>query len=194
MRAFILFIAIGLGCCVPASFLSDACALDLAQRQTSPIAAETISPNASGTGSEPAGEGWRRVHGSSTNGAPAPTAILHTADFERSDPRLAGLMLRCGEHGVEAVIVVVEPFPPHARPKITLRASGHEFNFEGEIIPTGAGIRLPVDGASLVSRALLGAKELGINIEDRALTVDGVVALAGLAQAFQTLNADCLRN
>lgn len=31
-------------------------------------------------------------------------------DFERSDPRLAGLMLRCGREGVEAVLVVVELF------------------------------------------------------------------------------------
>lgn len=72
--------------------------------------------------------------------------------IERSDPRLAGLMLRCGREGVEAVVVVVEPFPPHAaRPQITLRTPGQEYQFIGTIISTGAGIRLPGDATSLVT-------------------------------------------
>src|SRR5271155_4487089 len=47
-----------------------------------------------------------------------------------------GLMLRCGREGVEAVVVVVEPFPPHVRPQITLRTPGQESQFTGTIIPS----------------------------------------------------------
>jgi len=58
-------------------------------------------------------------------------AIPHTADIARSNPRLAALMLHCGREGVEAVVVVVEPFPPHARAQITLRTPGQECQFIG---------------------------------------------------------------
>jgi hypothetical protein len=85
---------------------------------------------------------WRLVQSATATAAKGEAAILHTADIERSDPHLAGLMLRCGREGVEAVVVVVEPFPPHARPQITLRTPGPESQFIGTIISTGAGIRL----------------------------------------------------
>lgn len=78
---------------------------------------------------------WRRVRPATATAGAGALAILHTADFERSDPRLAGLMLRCGRQGVEAVVVVVEPFPPNARPQITLRTPGQESNFVGTIYP-----------------------------------------------------------
>jgi hypothetical protein len=94
---------------------------------------------------------WRLVRSATATAATGEAAILHTADIERSDPRLAGLMLRCGREGVEAVVVVVEPFPPHARPQITLRTPGQESQFIGTIISTGAGIRLPGAATSLVT-------------------------------------------
>jgi len=63
---------------------------------------------------ESAGEArssWRLVRSAGENNEPGSVAILHTVDFERSNPRLAGLMLRCGRQGIETVIVVVEPYP-----------------------------------------------------------------------------------
>src|SRR5271157_5710123 len=47
---------------------------------------------------ESAGEAassWRLSRSAGANNEPGSVAILHTVDFERSDPRLAGLMLRC---------------------------------------------------------------------------------------------------
>jgi hypothetical protein len=69
---------------------------------------------------------WRLVRSTAAAGE---AAILHTVGIERSDPRLAGLMLRCGKQGIEAVVVVVEPFPPKALPQITLRTPGEESQF-----------------------------------------------------------------
>ncbi|MGC2223442.1 MAG: hypothetical protein WA624_14340 [Methylocella sp.] len=94
---------------------------------------------------------WRLARTATATAAKGEAAVLHTADFERSDPRLAGLMLRCGREGVQAVLVAVEPFPPHARPQITLRTPGQESQFIGTIISTGAGIRLPSAAKSLVT-------------------------------------------
>jgi hypothetical protein len=86
---------------------------------------------------------WRLVQSTTATAGTGEVAILHNLDIERPDPSLAGLMLRCGKQGIEAVVVVVETFPPHARPPITLPTPGLESQFIGTIIPAGAEIRLP---------------------------------------------------
>jgi hypothetical protein len=136
---------------------------------------------------------WRVVRSAGANGEPGSSAILHTADFERSDPRLAGLMLRCGRQRIETIIVVVEPFPPHARPQITLRTLGQESEFVGTIIPTGAGIRLPSDATDLVTGLWRTARQLEIKVADGDVAIGGVVALAGLPEALEALNAECVQ-
>jgi hypothetical protein len=144
---------------------------------------------------DPAGKAlsWRIVRSAGVNGEPGSSAILHTADFERSDPRLAGLMLRCGRRGIETILVVVEPFPPHAQPQITLRTLGQESHFVGAIIPTGAGVRLPSDATGLVTGTWHMARELEIKVTEGDAVIDGVVALAGLPEALESLNAECVQ-
>lgn len=168
-------------------------------RATSSIAGEeqqnTQSPGGNSRGNVEAdssaslGE-WRTIHTKAADGVTDTTAILHVADLLKSDPRLAGLMLRCNKQGVEPVIVVVEPFSPQARPKITLRADNQEFYFEGKPLPTGAGLRVPADGLDLVKGPWKGASELTIRISDADLEISGVVELSGLTNAIKSL-ADC---
>jgi hypothetical protein len=141
-----------------------------------------------------ASSSWRLVRSAGANNEPGSVAILHTVDFERSNPRLAGLMLRCGRQGIETIIVVVEPYPPHARPQITLRALGQEFRFIGTILPTGAGIRLPSDATGLVTGPWHKASELDIKVtEGDAAAIDGVVTLSGLSEALESLNVECVQ-
>ncbi|HUI20594.1 MAG TPA: hypothetical protein VLZ74_06065 [Methylocella sp.] len=139
-----------------------------------------------------AGE-WHLVRSAGPNGEPGSSAILHTADFERSNPRLAGLMLRCGKEGVETIIVVVEPFPPQARPQITLRAAGAETRFAATVIPTGAGLRLPSEATGLITGISHTARGLDIKVDDGNTVFEGVVGLSGLPEAFHSLNADCVQ-
>jgi hypothetical protein len=136
---------------------------------------------------------WRLVRSAGPNGEPGASAILHTVDFERSDPRLAGLMLRCGKQGIEIIVVVVEPFPPRAQPQITLRTAGQEFRFDGSIIPTGAGIRLPSDAAGSLIGPWQSAPELEIKVADGGSGFGGVVPLSGLSVALDSLNAECVQ-
>ena len=136
---------------------------------------------------------WRLVRSKAENGGLGASAILHTVEFERSDPRLAGLMLRCEKQGIEAIIVVVEPFPPRARPQITLRTPGQVFRFVGSIIPTGAGIRLPAEAADLVTGPWQKARELEINVSEGDKAFGGVVVLSGLSSALELLNAECVQ-
>lgn len=138
------------------------------------------------------GPSWRLVRSTGANGEPGAPAILHTIDFERSNPRLAGLMLRCGKQSIEIIIVVIEPFPPRARPQVTLRTSGQVFQFEGSIIPTGAGILLPSDATGSLIGPLRSASELEIKIADRESVLDGVVPLSGLSTAIDSLNSECV--
>jgi hypothetical protein len=135
-------------------------------------------------------DAWRIVRSKAADGVTETTAILRVADVLKSDPRLAGLMLRCSKQGVEPVIVVVEPFSPQARPKITLRADDQELYFEGKPLPTGAGLRVPADGLDLINGPWKGARDLTIRISDGDAEIGGVVELSGLTQAIQSL-ADC---
>jgi hypothetical protein len=99
-------------------------------------------------------------------------------------------MLRCSETSVEPVIVVVEPISPHSRPKIALRVGEKESYFEGNPLPTGAGIRIPADGIELATGPWKGAHELAVKISDGGSDIGGIVELEGLSSAIQVL-ADC---
>lgn len=136
-------------------------------------------------------DAWRVIRTKAADGVTETTAILRVADVLKSDPRLAGLMLRCSKQGIEPVIVVVEPYSPQARPKITLRADDEELYFDSRPLPTGVGLRVPADGLSLMSGPWKGARELKIRISDGDTEMNGVVDLAGLTQAIQSLG-DCV--
>lgn len=158
-------------------------------KDAAPISGSS-SPPLEATGKD---QSWRLVRSDGTNAAPSASAILHTADFDRSDPRLAGLMLRCGSQGIETVIVVVEPFPPRAQPQIILRTPDQESRFIGTIIPTGAGVRLPSDATGLIIGPWHKAREVEIKVADGDAVINGVVALTGLSEALQSLNAECVQ-
>jgi hypothetical protein len=161
-------------------------------RRAAPAIGDNSSLQDSTDASRAAGS-WRLVRTAIATGATSEAAILHTADFERSDPRLAGLMLRCAREGIEAIVVVVEPFPPQARPQITLRGPAQESQFIGTMIPTGAGILLPGDATSLVTGRWRTAPEIEIKVAEGGTAVDGVVALSGLPEALQSLDAECVQ-
>jgi hypothetical protein len=55
---------------------------------------------------------------------------------------------------------------------------------------TGAGILLPGDATSLVTGPRRAARELEIKVADGSAPIDGVVALLGLREALQSLNAE----
>lgn len=135
--------------------------------------------------------GWRRVQG--TSAAAGRAAILHTMDFERSDPRLAGILVQCGARGIEVIVVVVEPFPPHSQPLVTLKTPEEAFQASGSIIPTGAGIRLPWDPTRLTALSRNKPNDLEVTITTEGTAMTGFVALTGLPKAFGWLKAECVQ-
>ncbi len=185
LARIIFFIALGVSLSSGRPSNSAVVASDAMHGEFAPATPPSAEAGASQNADERPRETWRRVRGPGSSAPLEPAAILRIADVERSDPRLAGLMLRCAKQGVEAVIIVIEPFPPHARPKITLRAAGQESYLEGEVIPTGAGVRLPIDSGTLATGPWRQSEELGIKIGVGASTIDGVVGLSGLTPALE---------
>jgi hypothetical protein len=117
--------------------------------------------------------------------------MMHTADTGRSDLDLAGLMLRCGEKDVDLVIVVVTPFPPRARPTVTISANGKEWQFDARVVSPGAELLLPMDAMSLVTGAWQSARELAVSVSSPERSFGGVIPIDGVANALSTLATKC---
>lgn len=96
-------------------------------------------------------------------------------------------MLRCSKNGVEAIIVVVEPFSPQTHPKITLRTGEQEFYFVSNVLATGVGLILPADGMQLAMGPWRNANELSVKISEGDAEISGVIQLSGLGAAIQSL-------
>jgi hypothetical protein len=136
---------------------------------------------------------WRLVRTPDPRGGPEAVSIMHTADLSRSDIDLAGLMLRCADSDIEVLIIVVEPRPPRARPRIKLGAPGNEASYEATVAPPFTALLLPQDATSLVTTSVLRSAELSIEIDGEKAPVRGVVALTGLRSALDGLRANCPR-
>jgi hypothetical protein len=162
--------------------------------RTMPSAVEAASPDTGGAerarNPESMG-GWHLVRTRNPYGGADAISIMHTADTSRSDLDLAGLMIRCAERGTEAVIVLIQPFPPRARPHVVLGKPGNEIQFEATIASPGTSILITGDVATLVSSSWRAESDLFIRIEDGGTTIRGVVALTGLQTAFKALATSC---
>ena len=133
--------------------------------------------------------GWRPVHTPSAKGDVL--SMVRTADTHRSDPDFAGLTIHCGQNGPEFLVVVIQPFPPQARPQITLGGPINQVRLEAKVLPSGAALLLPDDAMTLAKGPWQSLIDLPVKIESGDTKIQGVVPLDGLAAALQTLTASC---
>jgi hypothetical protein len=148
-----------------------------------------IVPAAETPGALPGG--WRLLRAPNPQGGPEAISVSHTADVTRSDLDLAGIMLKCSDHGPEIVIVVVTPFPPREQPQVTIAASGQEWRFAASIVPPGAQLLLPPEAVRLATGPWQTAHELSVKITSPGQSFGGVVPVDGLAAAFAELSVKC---
>jgi hypothetical protein len=119
-------------------------------------------------------------------------AIMRTADTSRSDPDLAGLMIRCGEKpGFEVLLAVVRPFPPRARRDVVIGSGATQMVLQAKISSLGTGIILPVEATVFTTGPWQGLKELSVAIKAPEMEIRGVIPLDGLAPAMTRLSANC---
>jgi|ERR1700722_2954224 hypothetical protein len=134
---------------------------------------------------------WRLLRSANPQGGADAVSMVHTADTSRSDFDLAGLMLRCDGKNIALMIVVVTPFPPRARPTVTISSDGKEWSFDATVISPGAELMLPMDAMGLVKGAWQSAHELAVAVRSAEQSFGGVVQIDGLFGALSTLTRQC---
>ncbi|WP_146690782.1 hypothetical protein [Bradyrhizobium canariense] len=119
-------------------------------------------------------------------------SIMRTADTTRSDPDLAGLMIRCQEKpGFEVLLALVRPFPPLARRDIIVGSGTTQSVLHAEVSTLGTGLVLPVEPTAFTTGPWRELKELAVVIKDPEAEIHGVIPLDGLTPAMAKLSARC---
>lgn len=118
-------------------------------------------------------------------------SVMHTADIAKSDINLAGLSLRCGQIGVEVLIIVTVPMARSTTPSVVLTAGHHETKLQARIAPNGEALILPQSAAALAFGDWLKAAELTIEIGTNPSPIKGVVPISEMADALRALPAKC---
>lgn len=119
-------------------------------------------------------------------------SIMRTADTTRSDPDLAGLMIRCQEKpGFQVLLALVRPLPPRAKRSVVVSPTTTPTIIHAEISPQGTGLVLPVEPSMFTTGQWRNLKELAVLIQDPQADIRGVIPLDGLAPALAKLSARC---
>ena len=156
-----------------------------------------ISKDSSGPSAaeqKPSTDHWPLVRTSRPSGGPDAVAIMRTADTSRSDPDLAGLMIRCKEKpdsGFEVILALVRPFPPRSKKDVVIAAGTTRSVLHAEIAAPGTALVLPIDATAFVSGPWRGRKELAVDVNDPDGDIRGVIGLDGIAAAMAKLSASC---
>lgn len=120
-------------------------------------------------------------------------SLMRTADLLYSDPDFAGMAIRCQEKSLPQIgFVVVQPFKPRSKARVTVATGQAPATFEGIVIGPGSIVALP-DEAGPLLRSWQAAKSLQVEIAGEGLTVKGTVALGGLSEALTRLETSCPR-
>jgi len=137
-------------------------------------------------------ETWQLSRTPNPAGGPDSIAITKIADATGSGHDIAGLMLRCGEGATtEVLVVLVEPLPVRTRPKITVVAGRTTTEFTGSVVTPGALVLLPEKASALVETTWRSVPELAVAIAEDHHSLHGLVSLADIGTAMQTLQSNC---
>jgi hypothetical protein len=137
-------------------------------------------------------ESWPLVRTPNPQGGPEAIAIMRTADTTRSDPDLAGLLIRCQEKpGFQVVLALVRPIPPRSKRDVVLAAGTTQSTLHAETSGSGTALILPVDASAFTTGPWQGARELAVTIQDAEGDIHGVIPLDGVAPAMARLSASC---
>jgi len=138
-------------------------------------------------------DSWPLVKTPNPKGGPEAVAIMRTADTAKSDPDLAGLMMRCkeGSPGFEVTLALVRPFPPRSRRDVVVTSGTVQTEFHAEVSSSGTLLVLPAEAAASASGPWQGLNELAVTIRDPEADIRGAIPIGGLAPALAKLSASC---
>jgi hypothetical protein len=166
---------------------SDQARLDCLRKLIQRGAAETAAVEGA-----PAKDTWALIRTPNPKGGPDAVAITKTADTARSDPDLAGLIIRCQQKpGFEIALGTVRPFPPRTKRDVVFTIGTEQSILHAEASPAGTALILPIDATAFTTGPWRGLKELAVTIKDPEIEIRGVIPLDGLAPALTKLAANC---
>jgi hypothetical protein len=136
--------------------------------------------------------GWRLVRTPNPAGGRDAIWITHTADVSDSDLDFAGLMFRCQDDTIQMAIILTRPLPPGTNPQVTITVGATTAKFAASVAPPGVVVLLPAAATSSADDYERAAPDLVISLAQGQGAIRGVVPLAGLTAALQTLRSSCL--
>ncbi|MBW7971546.1 hypothetical protein [Bradyrhizobium sp. BR 10289] len=137
-------------------------------------------------------DGWRLVKTRDTTSNAEIVSVMHVADISKSDINLAGLSLRCGQDGLQAVLILLQPLPRASRPSVVMKAEAKTFEVEAAVVQGGEALLLPGLESKLANGAWQAAGELSVEIAASPSPIQGVIPIRGLAGALRSLPPNCL--
>ncbi|WP_018456109.1 MULTISPECIES: hypothetical protein [unclassified Bradyrhizobium] len=120
-------------------------------------------------------------------------SISKTAETMQSDPEFAGLIVRCAPKGkIDVLVALIRPFPPRSRPKVTIAsATGGTVTVEASMAAAGAAVLLPDEVSAFAAGKWQTTPSLSVVVKESDSEIKGVVALNGLREAYNSLQASC---
>jgi hypothetical protein len=154
---------------------------------------KNLLPSTDETAASPS-DSWKLVRTPNPAGGHDAVSIMRTADTARSDPDLAGLMIRCADKsGLEAVLALVKPLPPRGKRDVVVTAGTAEVVLHADVTSAGAAVVLPIETSTFTTGTWHNLKELAVNIKDSDGDIRGVISLGGIGPAMVKLSANCLQ-
>ncbi len=137
-------------------------------------------------------DSWKLLRTPHPQGGPNAVSVMHTADTTRSDPDLAGLMIRCADKaGLETVLALVRPVPPRSKREVVVTAGTTEIVLHAEAASAGGALVLPIQTSIFTTGTWHNLKELEVKIRDPDGDIRGVISLDGIGPAMARLSANC---
>jgi hypothetical protein len=89
------------------------------------------------------------------------------------------------------LVVLIKPLPLRTHPKVTVVAGATTSVFTASVVTPGTLVLLPEKASALVERAWQSIPELTVAIADNHRVLHGVIPVADISTAMQTLQSNC---
>lgn len=138
--------------------------------------------------------GWRLVRTKNPASGAEAISVMHVVDSAKSDFNLAGLSFRCGQAGIEGVLVVLTPLPLASSPAVVLTAGASRAEFTASVIQKGEALLLPGAASTLAAADWQNKAEVSVDIATKPNPISGIVPIKGLSRALRYLSLTCSSN